>query len=61
MEDAVDMARRTREVRGVDGPLLATWRGGALGVEFAGEVLLPGDDARLAPTTFEEWLAAGAA
>jgi hypothetical protein len=27
---------------------------------MAGNVLLPGDRARLAPTTFDEWLAAGA-
>jgi hypothetical protein len=27
---------------------------------MAGEVLLPGDGARLAPTTFDAWLAAGA-
>ncbi len=59
-EDAVDMARRTRAVRGIDAPLLATWRGGALGVEFAGEVLVPADGARLMPTTFDEWLEAGA-
>jgi hypothetical protein len=25
----------------------------------AGEVLLPGDGARLTPTTFDDWLAAG--
>jgi len=57
-EDAVDMARRTRAARGVDAPLLATWRGGAFGAEFAGEVLLPAADALIAPTTFEEWLVA---
>jgi alkyl hydroperoxide reductase subunit D len=27
-------------------------------VEMAGDVLLPGDGARIAPTTFETWLAA---
>ncbi|WP_309103793.1 NAD(P)H-binding protein [Microbacterium sp.] len=59
-EDAVDMARRTRAARGEHGPLLATWRGAALGLEFAGEVLLPAADALIAPTTFEEWLAAEA-
>ncbi|MDP3951950.1 SDR family oxidoreductase [Microbacterium sp.] len=61
LEDAVDMARRTREKRGVTRPLLATWRGGALGVEFAGEVLLPAEGARLVPTTFDEWLESEAA
>ncbi|WAA65004.1 SDR family oxidoreductase [Microbacterium oxydans] len=59
-EDAVDMARRTLAVRGRDLPLRAAWRDAALGVEFAGEVLIPGPDARLAPTSFDDWLAAGA-
>lgn len=59
-EDAVDMARRTLAVRGQDLPLRAAWRGAALGVEFAGEVLLPAAGARLAPTSFDDWLAAGA-
>jgi hypothetical protein len=27
------------------------------GPEMAGEVLLPGDDARIGATTFEQWLA----
>lgn len=59
-EDAVDMARRTLAVRGVDLPLRAAWQGAALGVEFAGDVLLPAPGARLAPTSFDDWLAAGA-
>lgn len=59
-EDAVDMARRTLAVRDVDLPLRAAWQGAALGVEFAGDVLLPAPGARLAPTSFDEWLAAGA-
>ena len=58
--DLVDMARRVLAVRG-DGPRLRpSWRGGVFGTEMAGEVLLPGPSARLAPTTFDEWLAAGA-
>lgn len=56
-EDAVDMARRTRAARGVPGQILATWQGAALGLEFAGEVLLPSVDALIAPTTFDDWLA----
>ncbi|MGW9269515.1 NAD(P)H-binding protein [Microbacterium sp. NPDC055599] len=59
-EDAVDMARRTLAARGRELPLRASWRGAALGVEFAGEVLLPAEGARLAPTTFDDWIAAGA-
>jgi len=59
-EDAVDMARRTFAVRGTQLPLRASWSGAALGTEFAGEVLLPGADARITPTTFDAWLSAGA-
>ena len=58
-QDLVDMARRTFAARGQDIRLIPTWRG-AFGPDMAGEVLLPGDDARLAPTTFDAWLAAGA-
>ncbi|MCX2932469.1 hypothetical protein ORI20_19525 [Mycobacterium sp. CVI_P3] len=58
-QDLVDMARRTHEVLGHSVKLVPTWAG-PLGVELAGNILLPGDGARLAPTTFEQWLAAGA-
>jgi hypothetical protein len=40
--------------------LVASWRG-LFSPEMAGEVLLPGDDARIASTTFEQWLATPAA
>ena len=58
-QDLVDMARRTFMVRGQDIKLVPTWRG-SFGTDMAGEALLPGDDARLGPTTFDDWLAAGA-
>jgi uncharacterized protein YbjT (DUF2867 family) len=58
-QDLVDMARRTFAVRGRDIKLIPTWRG-IYGLDMAGEVLLPGEGARLTPTTFEDWLAAGA-
>ena len=58
-QDLVDMARRTFAARGQDIRLIPTWRG-AFGPDMAGEVLLPGKDARLMPGTFDEWLAAGA-
>jgi uncharacterized protein YbjT (DUF2867 family) len=58
-EDLVDMARRTFAVRGQDVTLVPTWRG-IFGTDMAGEVLLPGPEARLTPTTFDDWLAAGA-
>jgi len=58
-QDLVDMARRTFAVRGRDIRLVPTWRG-VFGPDMAGEVLLPGDGARLGPTTFDAWLAAGA-
>ena len=59
-QDLVDMARRTFAARGQDIRLVPTWRG-AFGTDMAGEALLPGDGARLGATTFDDWLAAGAA
>ena len=58
-QDLVDMARRTNEARGRRVRLVPTWSG-MFGSSMAGDVLLPGDGARIAPTTFDEWLAAGA-
>jgi uncharacterized protein YbjT (DUF2867 family) len=59
-QDFVDMARRTYAARGrADVTLLPTWRA-AFGIDMAGEVMLPGDGARLGEVTFEDWLAAGA-
>jgi uncharacterized protein YbjT (DUF2867 family) len=55
-QDLVDMARRTLDARGQSVRLVPTW-GGAFGVEMAGNVLLPDPSARIAPTTFDEWLA----
>lgn len=55
-QDLVDMARRTLAARGETIRLVPSWRG-PLGVDMAGEVLLPGPDAQLAPTTFDQWLA----
>lgn len=58
-QDLVDMARRTFAARGEQVRLVPTWRG-IYDTSMAGEVLLPGDDARLGSVTFEDWLAAGA-
>jgi uncharacterized protein YbjT (DUF2867 family) len=55
-QDLVDMARRTNEARGHTVKLVPTWSG-LFGPEMAGNVLLPGDGARIAPTTFDDWLA----
>ncbi|MGY6026564.1 SDR family oxidoreductase [Streptomyces spinosirectus] len=55
-QDLVDMARRTNDARGHTVKLVPTWSS-LLGPEMAGDVLLPGKDARIAPTTFDEWLA----
>ena len=55
-QDLVDMARRTNDARGHAVKLVPTWSS-LLGAEMAGDVLLPGPDARIAPTTFDEWLA----
>lgn len=56
-QDLVDMARRSLAARGRQVRLVPTWRSGLFGPDAAGEALLPGADARLAPTTFEDWLA----
>jgi len=58
-QDLVDMARRTNEVRGHQVRLVPSWSG-PFGPSMAGDILLPGDGARIGPTTFDEWLAAGA-
>jgi uncharacterized protein YbjT (DUF2867 family) len=58
-QDLVDMARRTNAVRGHSLRLVPSWSG-LFGPSMAGNVLLPGAGARIAPTTFDEWLAAGA-
>lgn len=55
-EDLVDMARRTLLARGEYLDLVPSWQG-PLGPDMAGEVLLPGPDARLGSKTFDEWLA----
>ena len=55
-QDLVDMARRSNEARVHAVKLVPTWSS-LLGPEMAGNVLLPGKDARIAPTTFDEWLA----
>ncbi|WP_328390194.1 hypothetical protein [Nocardia sp. NBC_00416] len=49
------MARRTNAARGCSVRLAPTWAS-LLGPEMAGNALLPGKDARIAPTTFDEWL-----
>jgi uncharacterized protein YbjT (DUF2867 family) len=55
-QDLVDLARRTRAARGTPVRLVPTWSG-VFGVDMAGDVLLPELDARIAPTTFDDWLA----
>ncbi|MBB4931663.1 uncharacterized protein YbjT (DUF2867 family) [Lipingzhangella halophila] len=55
-QDLVDMARRTNEARGRTVRLVPTWSA-VFGPTMAGNVLLPSEGARIAPTTFETWLA----
>lgn len=59
--DMVDMTRRTFAARGRDVRIVATWRDAAFDSSMAGEVLLPGPDAELGPTSFDDWLVAEAA
>lgn len=58
-QDLVDMARRTNEIRSHTVKLIPTWSG-IFDESMAGNVLLPSDSARIAATTFDDWLAAGA-
>ncbi|MYS85948.1 SDR family oxidoreductase [Embleya scabrispora] len=55
-QDLVDMARRTNEARGHAVKLVPTWSS-LFGPEMAGDVMLPAEGARIAPTTFDQWLA----
>jgi hypothetical protein len=55
-EDPVYMARQTLTRRGDTTGLLPSWRNVPIGVEAAGEVLLPGKGARVAETSFDAWL-----
>lgn len=55
-QDLVDMARRTYEARGQTIRLVPTWDNGFFDVGMAGNVLLPAEDAEIAPTSFEDWL-----
>ena len=54
-QDLVDMARRTLAARGETVKLVPSWAG-PLNTEMAGDVLLPGPNARIAATTFDTWL-----
>src|SRR5262245_42788045 len=54
-QDRVDMARRTLAARGASIRLIPSWQSGLLGVDAAGEVLVPGPEARLVPTTCDPW------
>ncbi|HET6878314.1 MAG TPA: NAD(P)H-binding protein [Jatrophihabitans sp.] len=58
-EALVDMARRTLAARGQQLELVPTWRG-IFDASMAGEAMLPGEGARIAATSFDDWLAAGA-
>jgi len=57
-QDLVDMARRTNDVLGRKVKLVPTWSG-PLDLSMAGNVLLPSENARIGPTMFDQWLAAG--
>jgi uncharacterized protein YbjT (DUF2867 family) len=54
-QDLVDLARRTQAKRGREVKLVPTWEA-LFGLSMAGNALLPAQDARIAPTTFDEWL-----
>jgi uncharacterized protein YbjT (DUF2867 family) len=54
--DFIDMARRTLAARGESLTIVPSWRAGIFGLDAAGEVFLPGPDARLGVITFDDWL-----
>jgi uncharacterized protein YbjT (DUF2867 family) len=56
-EDLFDMARRTVAARGEKVRLIPSWRNTIYGPDAAGEALLPPPGARVAPTSFDDWLA----
>jgi uncharacterized protein YbjT (DUF2867 family) len=58
LQDLIDMARRTLTAQGRHIRLVPTWHGGIFDLTMAGDALLPAADAEIAPTTFDEWLAA---
>lgn len=53
--DLVDMAQRTYAARGRSIRIVAKWSS-MFGPDTPRDGLLPGPDARIAPTTFEQWL-----
>ena len=55
--DLVDMVRRVVAARGETTEVVSSWADGALGTDLAAQDFLPDDGARIAPTTFETWLA----
>jgi uncharacterized protein YbjT (DUF2867 family) len=57
-QDLIDMARRLLQARGEHLRIVPSWRTGLFGNDVGGEALLPGSGARIAPTTFDTWLAA---
>ncbi len=57
-QDLVDMARRTHTAQGRAVRLVPTWQNGVFDQSMAGDVLLPGPGADIAPTAFDDWLAA---
>jgi uncharacterized protein YbjT (DUF2867 family) len=58
-QDLVDMARRTLQLRGRAVKLVPTWSA-MFDETMSGNVMMPGERVRIAPTTFEDWLAADA-
>ena len=54
-QDLVDLARRTLAARGRDVTLVPTWSS-IFGLSMSGNALLPAENARIAPTTFDQWL-----
>lgn len=54
-QDLVDMARRSYAARGKPITLVPSWDS-IFGLDMAGKVMLPGEGARIMPTSFDDWL-----
>jgi catechol 2,3-dioxygenase len=55
VHDMLDLARRTFTARGESVTVTPSWK--VMSTDMAGDVLLPGPDARIGTTTFDDWLA----
>jgi uncharacterized protein YbjT (DUF2867 family) len=56
VHDFVDLTRRVLTAHGDSTRIIPSWHRGSMGLEYAGDILLPGPHARIGPMSFERWL-----